>query len=394
MKRVLLLMTDMECGGVQTSLINFINELKKYDVDITVALDYAEGVWFNRLPSGIHIQQIHYSCEGIHKLIWPHRKVSLFQDIIYHVLVHIVDKFVKNTGRNNRYTFLLKYIRPIEGEYDIAIDYHGYGAITTSILANKVTAKYKAVFIHDENMDCLRAAEVDLKEIDEFFSVSKSCKAIFDSKFPEYKENSSFFPNIIDREQILQKANFSCDIVKKPNELTLVTVGRVMKQKGYDFAVKVAHELKKRKVPFRWYCLGEGFLMDEIKSMIREYNLDEEFIMLGRKDNPYPYMKLADIYVQTSYHEGFGLAIAEALILEKMVVSTRLDCVLEQIEHGVNGWVENMDVEAFAQCIVEADEYRKKDIESMVSKIRERNSKNLDCVSLLFKNKLDLSLMK
>lgn len=354
MKKILLLMTDMECGGVQTSLINFIKELKKYDVEITLLLDYAEGVWFERLPKDIQIEQIKYSCEGVHKLIWPHHRVSFIQDIIYHILVHLVDRFgKKDTGRNKRYSFLLKHIKPIEEQYDIAIDYHGYGAITTVVLARKVDAKYKAVFIHDENMDCMREAETDLELMNEFLSVSKSCKEIFEEKFPEYRKKSSYFPNIIDKEMILQKAKDPCDLVKNPKGLTLVTVGRVMKQKGYDFAVKVASELKCRGIDFKWFCIGEGFLMDEIQSLIQENQLEEEFIMLGRKDNPYPYMKLADIYVQTSYHEGFGLAIAEALILGCVVLSTNIECVAEQITNGENGVLEEMDVIKFADDICE-----------------------------------------
>lgn len=208
------------------------------------------------------------------------------------------------------------------------------------------------MFIHDENMDCMRMAECDLGLIDRFYSVSKSCQRIFGEKFPELKDKSDYFPNLMDVEGIKQKAKQPLEEPLQHDVPVLVTVGRVMYQKGYDFAVEVAEELKKRNFKFRWYCVGDGMCMDEVKALIADKHLDDEFVMLGRKDNPYPYINAADLYVQTSRHEGFGLAIAEALILGKVVLSTDIECVREQIDDGLNGYIEKMDVQSFANRIL------------------------------------------
>lgn len=353
MTKILLLMTDMECGGVQISLINFINALLKENVDVTLLLDDARGEWMDRIPSNIQIKTVKYACEGYHKLLRPHREVNFLQDLIYHGVVHLVDKlYPKKEERSTRYTFLLNHIDLPTEEYDLAIDYHGYGFLTTSILAQKIKAKRKAVFIHDENMDCMRMAECDLGLIDRFYSVSKSCQRIFGEKFPELKDKSDYFPNLMDVEGIKQKAKQPLEEPLQHDVPVLVTVGRVMYQKGYDFAVEVAEELKKRNFKFRWYCVGDGMCMDEVKALIADKHLDDEFVMLGRKDNPYPYINAADLYVQTSRHEGFGLAIAEALILGKVVLSTDIECVSEQIDDGLNGYIEKMDVQSFANRIL------------------------------------------
>lgn len=353
MTKILLLMTDMECGGVQISLINFINALLKENVDVTLLLDDARGEWMDRIPSNIQIKTVKYACEGYHKLLRPHREVNFLQDLIYHGVVHLVDKlYPKKEERSTRYTFLLNHIDLPTEEYDLAIDYHGYGFLTTSILAQKIKAKRKAVFIHDENMDCMRMAECDLGLIDRFYSVSKSCQRIFGEKFPELKDKSDYFPNLMDVEGIKQKAKQPLEEPLQHDVPVLVTVGRVMYQKGYDFAVEVAEELKKRNFKFRWYCVGDGMCMDEVKALIADKHLDDEFVMLGRKDNPYPYINAADLYVQTSRHEGFGLAIAEALILGKVVLSTDIECVREQIDDGLNGYIEKMDVQSFANRIL------------------------------------------
>lgn len=353
MKKVLLIMTDMECGGVQISLLNFINALMKENVDITLLLDDASGEWIDRIPSNIKIRTVKYVCEGYHKLLRPHKKVNWMQDLIYHVVVHLVDKLYPNKEeRSTRYTFLLNHIETPTEKYDIAIDYHGYGFFTTSILAQKIIAKRKAVFIHDENMDCMRMAECDLHKIDKFYSVSKSCQRIFEEKFPELKDKSDYFPNIIDVEGIKRKAEYPLEEPLQHDVPVLITVGRVMYQKGYDFAVEVAEELKKRNFRFRWYCVGDGMCMNDVKALIMDKHLEKEFVMLGRKNNPYPYINAADLYVQTSRHEGFGLAIAEALILGKVVLSTDMECVREQINDSINGYIEKMDVCFFADRII------------------------------------------
>lgn len=346
-------MTDMECGGVQTSLLNFIKALQKEEVEITLLFDDARGEWFNRIPSTITVKEVEYPCEAFHKLLRPQRKVNAGQNIIYHIMVHLIDQlYFRKENRNPRYTFLLNHISVPTEKYDIAIDYHGYGFLTTSILAQKINAKRKAVFIHDENMGCMKMAECDLKKIDRFYSVSKSCKRIFEEQFPDLKSKSDYFPNIIDAESIKAKAKESFELPFPKRFPTFVTVGRVMYQKGYDFAVSVAEELKSRELEFKWYCVGDGMNMKEINRLIAEKHLESCFIMLGRKDNPYPYINAADLYIQTSRHEGFGLAIAEALILGKNVLSTDIECVREQIQDGVNGFIEQMNVEAFADKIM------------------------------------------
>lgn len=354
MKKILILMPNMECGGVQVSLLNFIKELQKYKVNITLLFDSATGKWMNRLPQDIHIEEVHYVNEGFHKLIYPHKKVSFIQNIIYHIIVHLIDDvFRQKENRNKRYTFLLKYIKVPDEEFDIAIDYHGYGFITTSVLAQKINAKFKVVFIHDENMECMKETTCDLPYMNEFISVSHSCKRIFDNKFPMYTDKSKFFPNILNIEDIQKKSEFPCEIKRQSHSYILITVGRVMWQKGYDFAVDVAMELKRRKFPFVWYCIGDGLCMDEIKDLIYKKDIQNCFFMLGQKDNPYPFIKSADLYVQTSRHEGYGLAIAEALILNKIVLSTKIECVEEQIIDGYNGFIRPMDVFIFADAIME-----------------------------------------
>ena len=125
--------------------------------------------------------------------------------------------------------------------------------------------------------------------------------------------------------------------------LKLLTIGRLDHQKGYDIALEAARLLKERGILFTWYVLRKGGLYDEIKQTIQKYGLEKEFILLGITANPYPMIKQCDIYVQTSKFEGYGLAIAEARMLNKPVVTTKFDAVFNQMVHEKNGLVTTMD---------------------------------------------------
>lgn len=132
---------------------------------------------------------------------------------------------------------------------------------------------------------------------------------------------------------------------------TPIVVGRLTEQKGYDIAIKAASILKKRKINFVWYAIGGGRDEEKLKKLVATYNLEEQFVFLGRKDNPYPYMKNCDLYVQPSRHEGYGLTIVEARVLGLPIVVSNIRPLAEQIQDGVNGYVAELSAEAIADKI-------------------------------------------
>lgn len=372
-------MTDMSCGGVQISLLNFLHHILKYDVDVTLLFDSYSGAWLDRLPQNIKIKVLPYKCDAHHKLLVPEKDVSFVQNVGYHILVHLVDQILPHGyQRNRRYTYLLKHIDALEDSYDIAIDYHGYGYFTTSYLVNKVKAEYKAVFIHSEKMECLWAVKSDLEGIDAFYSISQTCKKVFEQEYPKLSKKSFYFPNFIDYESILMKANLPCPAASESDKTIIVTVGRLEREKGYDLAVDIAKKLRENGISFVWYCLGDGTQKKEIQNKIDEAGLHDNMILAGRVDNPYPYMRKADLYIQPSKNEGFGLAVAEALLLKKIVIATDLEGISEQIENGENGILVPYEVQAFFQAIMECiinEGLREK----LTRKIEMPSEKNSDC---------------
>lgn len=148
---------------------------------------------------------------------------------------------------------------------------------------------------------------------------------------------------------ITSMANQPCDLPRHYN-LTLVTVGRLVPQKGYDIAAKAAWLLKNQGIEFHWYIVGDGD-RSAIEKDIARYEIGDCFTLLGAKANPYPYMKAADIYVQTSKFEGYCLTLAEARMLNVPCVTTNFDVVYAQMINGENGLVVEMNAEAVVDGI-------------------------------------------
>ena len=124
------------------------------------------------------------------------------------------------------------------------------------------------------------------------------------------------------------------------------------REKGMILHYAACKKLKEKGINFKWYVLGKGPLKEEIEDYIKQNDLSEHFILLGVKANPYPYIKNSDIYVQTSRFEGFGLAIAEARMLNIPVVTTRFDAVYNQMVDGKNGLVVDMNADAVCEGIL------------------------------------------
>jgi glycosyltransferase involved in cell wall biosynthesis len=101
--------------------------------------------------------------------------------------------------------------------------------------------------------------------------------------------------------------------------IKLLTAGRFCYQKAFDNAVRLCKILLERGMNIKWYALGYGTEEEKIKSMVRELGIEESFIFLGKKINPYPYMKACDIYVQPSRYEGKAVTVREAQMLGRLL---------------------------------------------------------------------------
>ncbi|MBO0962928.1 glycosyltransferase, partial [Neobacillus sp. MM2021_6] len=238
-------------------------------------------------------------------------------------------------------------------EYDIAISYAQ--GIPTFYVADKIKAKKKYAWVNvSYRLDDIEK-EFQKKYYDQYnkiVAVSDSTKEILLETFPHYSRKIDVIYDINNPNFISKMANIGNDYDDHFAGVRILTIGRLAHQKGYDIALKACKSLKERGLKFKWYALGKGPLKKEIEENIKVNDLAEHFILLGVKANPYPYIKNADLYVQTSRFEGFGLAIAEARMLNIPVVTTRFDAVYNQMVDGKNGLVVEMSSDAVCEGIL------------------------------------------
>lgn len=361
MKKSLLFVIDsLECAGAEKSLITLLSLLdySEYAVDLML---FSHGKVLEELvPKEVNIlTPLQYS---------KFTKLSLINSILYaikHLDLSMLSsrikysfKIRKKTYRNSEkariyWQAVSRVIEDNTKVYDIAISYAQ--GIPTFYVAEKVKAKKKFAWVNvsyylDEKNKLFQKQFYD--QYNKIVAVSDSTKQVLLETFPEYSRKTEVIYDINNPDFIYKMAEIGKYYDDNYDGIRILTIGRLAQQKGYDLALKACKKLKQQGVNFRWYALGKGPLKKEIEEFIKMNDLSEHFILLGVDANPYAYIKHSDLYVQTSKSEGFGLAIAEARMLNVPVVTTKFDAVYNQMIDGKNGLVVDMNADAVYEGIV------------------------------------------
>ena len=242
--------------------------------------------------------------------------------------------------------------------YDLVVDYGGQQLLY--YMVNKLSATRKVSFFHNDYSKWSYYYSADKKyypKVDNIFSISKTCTDALKKYFPNCAGKISIMENISSPSMIQAQAEDYTDDLrvmlqeyKNDGNNIFCTVAHFCRRKGGDFAIEAAEMLKKQHIKFKWLFVGKVLEQDLFKS-IKEKGLDEDMIFLGIHSNPYPYIKLSDIYVQPSRFEGKSISLDEAKILCKPIVVTNFSTVGDQFENGKNGTICEMNGEAVANAI-------------------------------------------
>ncbi len=350
-KKLLFVIDSLACAGAEKSLITLLSQLdyEQYEVDLQLfaygwTLDELVPKEVNFLPP---LSYTNYSKQSLKQMILNCRNLTQFKMIVARLRYSL---FIRKGHLTNAQMARLYWqsigsvIEKNEKVYDVAISYAQ--GIPTFYVADKTRAAKKYAWV---NVSYTLGEEDRLfqekyyQAYERIVAVSESAEEIFLESFPMFKDRMTIIYDINDYQMIKRMSELEPEFKLDVPHLKLLTIGRLDHQKGYDIALEAARLLKERGILFTWYVLGKGGLYDEIKQTIQKYGLEKEFILLGITANPYPMIKQCDIYVQTSKFEGYGLAIAEARMLNKPVVTTKFDAVFNQMVHEKNGLVTTMD---------------------------------------------------
>ncbi len=361
MKKVLFVIDSLHCAGAEKSLTTLLSLLdySKYDVDLQL-FGYG-GALEELVPKEVNIlkpmEYIKFSSLSTKNAVIKSLKNMNFKMLSSRLKFSLAIRKNNYSNAQKARIYWQKVSNVIEEnnkEYDIAISYAQ--GVPTFYVAEKVCAKKKLAWVNvsyklgDED----RAFQEQFYDkYNKIVAVSDSAKNIFLETFPKYTNKLEIIYDINDANFIRRMSEQGQSYNDNYTGLRILTIGRLANQKGYDIALEACKILKEKEIEFKWYSLGIGPLKEEIEKYINENNLENNFKLLGVKSNPYPFIKDCDIYVQTSRFEGFGIAIAEARMLNKPVVTTRFDAVYNQMKDRKNGLVVDMNSQGIVNGILE-----------------------------------------
>lgn len=358
-KQLLFVIDSLDVAGAEKSLVTLLGllDFSKYDVDLLL---FAHGnILEDLVPGQVNtLEPLTYTTFSNLSL-----KAAFIQSLTRLKFKMLLSRLKFSlTIRKQNYSNPQKariywenashVIEENQKVYDVAISYAQ--GVPTFYVGEKVKAKKKLAWVNvsyrlEEKDRLFQMTYYD--QFDQIVAVSDSAKAVLTETFPSYADKITILYDINNPQFIANMAELGEGYHDHFTGTRILTIGRLAHQKGYDVALKACKHLKDEGFHFRWYVLGKGPLQAEIEQTITEMALEKHFILLGVKANPYPYIKQADLYVQTSRFEGFGLAIAEARMLNVPVVTSKFDAVYNQMVEGKNGLVVNRDAASVAAGI-------------------------------------------
>ena len=361
-KRLLFVIESLVCAGAEKSLVTLLRLLDytRYEVDLQL---FAYGGEFEELlPPEVNLlpplPYFTYTSQSLGALAKGCGKAETRRALAGRLRYSAALRM--GTYNNPQKAVLFwqsagNCFAPTQKEYDVAIAYAQ--GTPTFYVADCVRARRKLAWVNVTYKPAGKWRNYvagKYAAFDAVSCVSDSAQETFCATFPEAAAKSTVIYDINDGAMMAEMAQLANTAAADmaADGVKLLTVGRFAVQKGYDIALEACRILKERDVDFCWYALGRGALEAEIRQSMIEKGIEDRFVLLGVRANPYPYYKAADIYVQTSRFEGFGLAIAEARMLNTPVVTTRFDAVDAQMVDGENGLVVDMTAEAVADGIL------------------------------------------
>ncbi len=366
-KHIFIAIHYLELGGVEISLLGLLQSLdySKYNVDLFVYSHRGELMQFipkevNLLPEIPEFAQIERPMKDALKYgcwrIVLRRLIAKRRFARYKKSKHPVDN-----GAIFGYVFdsvtpvlpSLEYL----GDYDLAISF----LAPHNIVAEKVKAKKKAAWIHTDYSKIDVDAELELPvwlKFDHVVSISDQVTENFLGVFPSLKDKIVRIDNILPPKFVRERAEqippevVNKEMPKEDGVTNLLSVGRFCYAKNYDNVPDICRRIIGAGANVRWYLIGYGGDEQLIRSKIAEAGMENHVIILGKKSNPYPYIKACDIYVQPSRYEGNSVTVREAQILCKPVVVTNYSTARNQVKDGVDGAIVPLDNMACGEGIV------------------------------------------
>lgn len=343
MKKILIVNKSFALGGIESAMLNMISNLsKEYIIDL--CLYYPEGPLKNRISNNINIIKVNPYIEAMGMSFKECILRGSFKQKIFRIFGTIWTKLFNNNFPIN---FALKKQKKLK-DYDIAIAYHHETNKKTlnsgfvRFVDYCVEANKKIAWIHyDPDMVCFDEKYNDIfyKKMDKIVCVSEVIKNKFIKYHTELSEKLEVCYNFLDFERIYKLCGENQKIKYDKKNINLFSACRLTKEKGLPRAIKAVADLLREYPELKWYIAGEGQEKNEILKIISDEKLENKVILLGHLDNPYPYIKNADMLMVVSYHEAAPMVYMEAKALNTYIFTTNISSTSEILKDGLDAFI-------------------------------------------------------
>ena len=330
MKKILFLIHDLGNGGAEKVLVNLVNNMDRTEYDISVTALFGGGINEQFLDSDIHYRAMFpRSIPGNSKLMKvfsPHMLHKLFIREKYDIEVAYLEgpsaRIVSGCSDEN--TKLVVWIHSV--------------IHTSESLAG-------AFRKHSEAEECYR-------KFNRIVCVSQRIKKDFESMVPAIRTCEVLY-NTVETEKIKKMSEEAAPIISEDKSIKLIAVGRLIPVKGYERLLHIMEHFNYENRDVHLYILGKGQDEKELKAYVESHGLQEKVVFLGYDTNPYKYVAKSDIYLCSSYSEGFSTAATESLIVGTPVVTVDVSGMKEMLgEKGEYGIITENSEEALEKGIV------------------------------------------
>ena len=362
MKNILFVMPSLGSGGAEKSLVNLLNLIDYETYTVDLLLFKREGLFLSQIPKEVRILQPTNSLQYAYKIDrGMFSSVSgIKAGILRGTSTFICKCLYKENARQQRWIkFYKQYLPNLEEEYDIAIGFLEGDA--SYYVIDKVNAKKKILWIHNDFNEIKKYEDAKIYEkyfqkADSVVSISDKCVQILKQNYPAFVNKFYCLPNLTSG-SLLKKMSEEFEVSEfEKNQFNVLSIGRLTRQKGYDFAIDAVKILKEKYSDIHWWIIGAGELEEQLKKQVKDNELEEYITFLGLRANPYPYIRSCDLLVQPSRWEGKSVVLDEAKILAKPILATNYSTIKDQLKDKKEGLITDISPNAIAEGIIELRE--------------------------------------
>lgn len=342
MKKLLFVITQLYRGGAEVSLVNFLNNLdpKRYEIELLILNQHP-------VKNAVSIVNDLKSHIKVYDAYREYQRVTLLDRVRAKVMYKQEQKFAY-------YFTALDFIK--DKKYDWAFNVGEWNV--PSFVAYEVNAKIKVAWLHSDISKNKYFDEDSYfyfaDQFDYFVFASKNSMLTSVEQYPFLKAKSHTIYNMINEEMIQEKSKISVTDFPKTSQPVLITCANIRPEKNHLLQIEIMKHLKEKNIHFKWLNIGSKAnkkLVKKVEQKISQYGLEEDFLLLDSRENPYPYIKEATAVTVLSDYESWSMVITEAKVLGIPVIATKTSGALEQIEDGVTGVLTDFTLDSMIEKI-------------------------------------------